>query len=486
MKKILILALGDKYWTKFAVDFSLRLAAANIPSVVAMESRVGEYQLYFRRMNYAADQTYYLTDFVNSTACNNTEDWNIDNTLPKASFMGDYLRLSLLRAESTLAGMDWDKVFHCIPAFIEYILSQHDIAAVFHDQVSTTLSFVCCEMARDKNIPYYGMVSARIPGRYETRRTVASESEAVASIYRSITEESQDVSELEKSWATSYLENINQMVPDYMRSGSLNDLSYSKVLNSKNIKLMLGTLYYVQKEKEDMHGLLLRESPMKAALRSASRNIMRRVRKPYVEHLLETLEDSWLKSHKYFVYPIHYQPEASTVMGGPFYADQLNTLTNLAFALPCDSVLVVKEHISNVGFPRVEFYKKIKSLPHVKMVSHKMNIKNLIRYSQGLITLTSTAGYEALLLDKPVFLFGDVFYEFHPLCIKLDGWNDVEKSLREWPVKAASHKYDNMAFLVAYRRYTREGKLDFEEKEFAVGPRLEEIIKNEVYNEISL
>lgn len=56
-------------------------------------------------------------------------------------------------------------------------------------------------------------------------------------------------------------------------------------------------------------------------------------------------------------------------------------------------------------------------------------MKSLIGDSCGVVTISSTAGYEAVIM-KIVFLFGDVFYENHPLCIKLNAVKDIVTAIQ--------------------------------------------------------
>ncbi len=250
-----------------------------------------------------------------------------------------------------------------------------------------------------------------------------------------------------------------------MRSRRLNSISLSKYLNARVLKYIVGTLIYTLAEPADKKAIVIKATPLIGLIAAIKRNITRLFRSVVIKKYFAKNVLNAIGGSNYYVFPIHYQPEASTAIGSPYHSDQINLLKNLAFSMPDGVKLVVKEHVSNIGYPNSDFYKIIKSLPNVVLVWHRFNIKDLIRKSLGVITLTSTAGFEALLLDRPVYHFGDVFYTFHPKAKRLDGWDEVKQSLS---VSLCSKKYDNISFLVAYRRYNHDGCLNFDSEDFGI------------------
>ncbi len=116
--------------------------------------------------------------------------------------------------------------------------------------------------------------------------------------------------------------------------------------------------------------------------------------------------------HKFILYPLHYTPEASTLVAASFYEKQLNIIDFLAKSIPGDMVLYVKEHYARIGHKETSFYKQIiKNYPNVRLIDPWLDSFELIEKSEGVAVLTSTAGWEALMFQKPVLVFGDVFYD---------------------------------------------------------------------------
>lgn len=97
----------------------------------------------------------------------------------------------------------------------------------------------------------------------------------------------------------------------------------------------------------------------------------------------------------------------------------ISTIRYIAFALPLDSMLYVKEHPAAVGTRSPSFYREIKKLPNVRLVSYKAQAAKLVEGCEAMITLTSTMGLEAALIGKTVYVLGDVVYESHPNCVRV-------------------------------------------------------------------
>ena len=120
-----------------------------------------------------------------------------------------------------------------------------------------------------------------------------------------------------------------------------------------------------------------------------------------------------------FIYfPLHFSPEISDMIFGTQYDHHEGFVTQLAKRLPSDVELYVKEHTSMLGRRPIEFYRHLNSLYNIKIISPRVDTFTLIRNSRAVLTVTGTAGWEAYLLNKPVVVLGDVFYNFLPGVLK--------------------------------------------------------------------
>lgn len=125
-------------------------------------------------------------------------------------------------------------------------------------------------------------------------------------------------------------------------------------------------------------------------------------------------------SKKYVYFPLHYQPEASTCVCAEKYEKQLFYIDSWAKSLPSDTQLYVKEHYALLGHRDPHFYVDLQKYPNVVLINPWESSRKLIEQSVAVATLTGTAGLEAMLLRKPVFVCGNAVYENAPGIIKLD------------------------------------------------------------------
>lgn len=117
-----------------------------------------------------------------------------------------------------------------------------------------------------------------------------------------------------------------------------------------------------------------------------------------------------IKNQKYIFYPLHFQPEVSTLWYGKWYVNQINLIELLAKSIPADHLLYVKEHSGHKGSKPKQFYKEIDKIPNVRLIHPNSNTFELIKNSSLIATITGTVGFEALIYKKPVITFGNVYY----------------------------------------------------------------------------
>lgn len=109
---------------------------------------------------------------------------------------------------------------------------------------------------------------------------------------------------------------------------------------------------------------------------------------------------------RFVFYPLHMEPETSLQIFSPEYMYQLELVSRVSLALPADTVLLVKEHVTATARRHWKFYEQLTRFPNVVFVDPVERGVDLIQKSHGVITITGTAGYEACFLGKPVISFG--------------------------------------------------------------------------------
>ncbi len=124
----------------------------------------------------------------------------------------------------------------------------------------------------------------------------------------------------------------------------------------------------------------------------------------------DDLYDTPTEGENYAYYPLHMEPEVVTMLYAPIYNDQLWVAKQIAKSLPVGYTLYIKEHLAMFGFRTRAFYKELKKIPNVKLISPTVSSFDLIKDAKIITNLTGTVGWEALLMQKPVITFGDIFY----------------------------------------------------------------------------
>ncbi|MCG3727433.1 hypothetical protein [Vibrio cincinnatiensis] len=118
------------------------------------------------------------------------------------------------------------------------------------------------------------------------------------------------------------------------------------------------------------------------------------------------LADIEKKSYVYF--PLHVDPESSTMVLNYQYTNQLSLIENIVKSLPPGFTLVVKEHFPMIGKRPRGFYKRINKLPLVDLLHPDENSQMVIEKSKIVMTNTGTAAWEAVQLGVPAVVLGDV------------------------------------------------------------------------------
>lgn len=172
---------------------------------------------------------------------------------------------------------------------------------------------------------------------------------------------------------------------------------------------------------------------------------------------LDAVSSPYQDDHPYYFYPLHYQPEQTTVPLGYDFCDQLSLVHCLAENLPEGRVLVVKEHPcqfmeSLYGHQGrcAGFYRELAGVKGVHLANLESDTHELIAGSKGVISLTGTAAWEGLVLGKPAMIFGQAWYSSCPGVIRVRQWSEIESAMAKME---SSHCEESlMPFLKEFSR----------------------------------
>ncbi len=114
-----------------------------------------------------------------------------------------------------------------------------------------------------------------------------------------------------------------------------------------------------------------------------------------------------VEQDKFYLYPLHYHPEASTSRAAWWIDSELSLINVISRALTNDEYLILKIHPSATGQLNKSFYSAIKKLNNVNIVRHDAKLDDLLNACSGVISINSTLIFDALNKNKPVLYFGE-------------------------------------------------------------------------------
>lgn len=130
-------------------------------------------------------------------------------------------------------------------------------------------------------------------------------------------------------------------------------------------------------------------------------------------------------------YPLHYEPEAVLFYMAYFFDNQASVVENTLKCLDVNQVLVVKEHPQQPGVLLESRFRKIKKrYPNLLFIKAEEPTSNILKACNVVVTLGSTAGFEALALGKKVINLGRVFYDSFEGVNNCFSFNEVYDLLR--------------------------------------------------------
>ena len=131
---------------------------------------------------------------------------------------------------------------------------------------------------------------------------------------------------------------------------------------------------------------------------------------------------------KYFLAPFQKEDDANLIVHSE-YVKSMNTfcfwLNHALKELPLTTWIVVKRHPSE----KKSFNFLQRKYKHSRIIFSELDTDFLIANSYGVITINSTVGMEALLLEKPVYVLGNAPYCVDGLVIKCEHPNMLAKKI---------------------------------------------------------
>lgn len=271
---------------------------------------------------------------------------------------------------------------------------------IFYSAIGSTASLLLYTIAKKKGIRIVHLLSPRIKSEH-----LLSEHYSMFTGFDGVVPSEEDYAR-----ARAFLEEFRRAPAPYTVIDSIREkplsrslhfkfLSPRRAINSIRFAYTQWTSFFSDPARRDYSTI----KPWHQAFDRARRKI--RILIGY-----DDLYDTPTEGENYAYYPLHMEPEVVTMLYAPVYNDQLWVAKQIAKSLPVGYTLYIKEHLAMFGFRTRAFYKELKKIPNVKLISPKKSSFDLIQNAKLITNLTGTVGWEALLLKKPVITFGEIFY----------------------------------------------------------------------------
>lgn len=170
---------------------------------------------------------------------------------------------------------------------------------------------------------------------------------------------------------------------------------------------------------------------------------------------------------KYIYVPLHNQPECSTNPLGEIFADQILMIDTLSHTLPEEWIIYVKENPLQWKWPRTHagrfkgYTEEIVQKNNVRVVPVETSSFDLIKHSQAVAAVTSTAMLEGLLRGKPALVFGNVWFMYCDGAFPVRDSTSVRLALEQIKKGAVPNQQEIITFLKAFDDVSLCGYRDY-------------------------
>jgi len=301
-----------------------------------------------------------------------------------------------------LKGRSYAEILQLTEALFRLVEQSFDAQrpdCIFSEDVSGLTSYIHYVVARDRGIPFWRLSSARMPGLLSIYSGGLQDWNLTRGKFRELTE--RDLSPTERAEAEHFVTGFREAP---QRPTGMKLRANLPVANRNDLERWVSTS---QRFYHDAANPTL-TSPTRMVVQRAAR-----LGRSYAADALGLFEQP-VEGEPYVLYPIHLQPEASTLVQAPYYLDQVSLIKDISKSLPVGHQLYVKEHLSNRGRRPLSFYRRLKDTFGVRLLGADVDTWPLIRNASAVAVITGTMGWETLLFKKPLVSFGDVYFNMYP------------------------------------------------------------------------
>lgn len=282
---------------------------------------------------------------------------------------------------------------------------------VFFNEFTMAYEVAAHMVAKHLGIPCLSGHVSRFGGLYILTETLERRFPSVEKVVAEAEERPEKIQQEHRAYALDYLKNFRERprLPDYsvhFMSRAKQAASLTRLLKATGAGLARWAAIVLG--LKGTRGLLRQRNGWD--LLAQDWRIFREARRALGGNFFEDATQYLSKPFIYF--PLHVEPESSTLVLANKNSNQLAVLEQIAKSMPMGWRLLVKEHVPMLGLRPEGFYDAIRRMPDVHLVSPFAENFRLIERSRCVVVITGTAAWEAVLLGKPAVYLGASEFEF--------------------------------------------------------------------------
>jgi hypothetical protein len=453
MNKSFVILINNAYrMAEYHLALAKKLRTKGAKVILAFTDRLPFYTENIEGFKYYVFSEYFKENYTNIQFDKKYKSLNINKI-----FFSEYDR-NIVFSRIRFQGNDYyQRLMTNLINFFDLIYRENEINFCLYESISNSFAYMAYEIGKINNVQYCGYAGSRLKNSFELYTEEFYSNNHFKRIFEKVLLE--DISKDKLKDIDDYLSKYTtKEMPSYHPRKTVLDWDYpifKRYFNIHKLKLIKASFLYSLRERKYIPFSYQIGDPLKQLFRS----FLKQLKRKYIIRNAKKYFDKPNGDDNFFLYPQHFKPEASTSIPARHYCSDISVIENIAFNLPFGSYLYVKEHFVNYGRMSLRYYQALKNIPNVKLINCEENTKNLIDKSLAIITLTSTVGFEALMSNKPVFIFGNVFYECHPNCRKLSSFNSLENELNNLSID--NNPDINRRFVYAYKKILYPGNIGY-------------------------
>ena len=143
------------------------------------------------------------------------------------------------------------------------------------------------------------------------------------------------------------------------------------------------------------------------------------------------------------------------------YQNQVKLIQNIAAQLPPGDILYVKDHPHDFGYRSADDYIALTNVPNIRLLEHNFPGKAVIKSAKGVFTINGTSGFEAVILGKPAFIFGNAFYRNCPGVFQIQHVRNLRELLYSINSNYVADEDGLVKFVASYLDSLSPGVVDY-------------------------